>query len=113
MNAILGNMTPLPINLVINGFNYHQVVREGDVAIYSQEGFAYEVIIVQRHNGYTAFGKTYPPAEYYPKNEDWGKKAWTISGGDDVLHRAKVKMREVIEAREAKAAKKKAKDTSI
>lgn len=111
-------MKPLPKEIVWKGFALTQIAREGDVAIYRQRDVgsafkgphvSYEVIVVQRHNGRTIFGKDYPPSEYYPSTEQWGTAGWTISGmGDEEnLKAARAKMREVIRARKT-AAKKKA-----
>lgn len=112
-------MKTLPTDITSKGFHYKQVLREGNVAIYSQAGapngpiIAYEVIVVQSHNGYVAFGNEVPASEYYPRDEDWGKKGFTVSGyGDDNLHRAKVKMREVIAANEVKVSKRAKKENT-
>ena len=64
------------------GFNFEQIFREGDFAIYKKwkEGWEYKVfeaIKVKRHNGYTIAGNFCPPAEVYPSNEQWGIAGFT------------------------------------
>ncbi len=97
-------MKPLPTQLDYKDFTYRQVARDGMVAVYSQSfkgenaPFAYEVIIVQSHNGYSMMGNEVAPSEFYPKDEDWGKKAWTISGHGERNRRfALDKMRQVMD----------------
>lgn len=107
-------MISLPTELTWKGFALTQIAREGDVAIYRQRDVgsalkgphvSYEVIVIQSHGGRTIFGKTYPPAEYYPSTEQWGKAGWTVSCMDDdaKLEAAYIKMREVIKDRKAAA----------
>lgn len=107
-------MKPIPTEFSYNGFNYKQIRREGDVAVYQQilgKNPSYEVIIVQKHNGYTINGVTYPPAEFYPSTNDWGTKGWTIFGwGDQTRQKAIDKMHQVLQNIENKKNKKKKND---
>ena len=91
------------------GFRYTQVRREGKVAIYEQrlikgkQLFAYEVIVVQSHNGYELGGNTYPPAEYYPSTNSWGTLGWTYSTIDpEAKKKAVDKMKQVLQNVEIK-----------
>ncbi|MBC8416942.1 hypothetical protein H8E06_01255 [bacterium] len=64
------------------GFNFKQVKRTGDVAIYKKKaanhgGQSYEVIKVSRHNGYNLGDNYVHPAETYPSNSLWGTHGWT------------------------------------
>ena len=66
------------------GFNFTQVKREGDFAIYKKtplmsEYTSYEVIIISRHNGYELGGQYIEPAETYPSSSQWGIKGWTFT----------------------------------
>ena len=66
------------------GFNFKQVKRSGDVAIYkkvpvSHNGTSYEVIKIARHNGYKLGGNYVHPAETYPSNSLWGTSGWTCT----------------------------------
>lgn len=74
---------PLALTFRAKGFEYTQIARIGDVAMYEQvkpdiARTWYEVFIVQRHDGYEIMGKTAHPAEYAPRTEDWGKLGWTF-----------------------------------
>jgi len=66
-----------------NGFTFNQVDRVGDIAYFvgvGKEGeTTHEVIVVQSHDGREINGVSYPPAEYPPSNEQWGRKGWTFS----------------------------------
>ena len=66
-----------------NGFTFNQVDRIGNIAYFigvGKEGeTTHEVIEVQSHNGREIGGIDYPPAEYPPSNEQWGRKGWTYS----------------------------------
>jgi len=59
-----------------SGFTLTQVKRSGDIAIYRQTKAglppAFEVVTIRRREASVAFGKEFPAAEYYPRNEDWG-----------------------------------------
>lgn len=73
---------PLETSFRSNGHDYKQVKRVGDVAMFEQtkpgtSGSWYEVVVVQRHNGYTIAGKNVPPAETMPPASAWGKHGWT------------------------------------
>ena len=75
-------MKTLPKVLEQKGFTLKQIKREGDKAIYEQtkKGFAkkhYEVIRINRHNGYTLGGQFIAPAETYPGASQWGVNGWT------------------------------------
>ena len=69
------------------GFDFEQVARENNVAVYRKtkrsavgtliEG--YEVIKVGKRGERTAFGKTLEATERYPSNEEWGITGWTCT----------------------------------
>ena len=65
-----------------NGFDYQQVWREGDFAIYKQskEGVTknwFEAIQITKHDGYEIAGNKIEPSEIYPSNEKWGTLGFT------------------------------------
>lgn len=65
-----------------NGFNFKLLKREGNKAIFEKKkskiNYCYEVILIDRHDGYT-LGDTYiEPAESYPSSSQWGEKGWTF-----------------------------------
>ena len=95
---------PLRTEFRRNGFDYRQIAREGDVAIYSQAwtgcanpSVCYEVIRIRRHDGLNIFGKYYPPTELYPSSESWGNLGWTFCDKDAAF--AKLRELTVLEAR--------------
>ena len=66
------------------GFDFEQVKRSKDVAIYKKKaishvGHSYEVIKISRHNGYKLGGNYVQPAETYPSNSLWGTHGWTCT----------------------------------
>lgn len=75
-------MKILDKQLTIGGYELEQIVRKDTKAIYSKKRpnsaiLCYEVIQIKSHNGYEIAGNKYPPAEFYPKSEDWGTSAFT------------------------------------
>jgi len=89
-------------------FQFTQVKREGDVAIYKKHAIpfvsrpkafsgGYEVIIITRHEGYAYAGVAFEPAEVYPSSEQWGSKGWTektLSGAEICFERVKQMLEE-------------------
>lgn len=72
-------MKPLPDELTNHGHKMKLLKRTDNVAMYSKCG-GYEVVLVQKHNGYEIKGIKIEPAEYLPKDEDFGVKGWYFSG---------------------------------
>jgi hypothetical protein len=75
---------PLPTAFKAKGFDYEQVRREGDIAMFEQtkpglRGTWFEVVVVQRHDGYTIAGRYVAPAESMPSTSTWGRLGWTCS----------------------------------
>ena len=67
-----------------NGYNWQIKLREGNVALASaDEREAYEVFIVQSHNGREIAGNWCEPAEFPPSNEQWGSKGWSYASRSD------------------------------
>jgi peptidoglycan/xylan/chitin deacetylase (PgdA/CDA1 family) len=80
----------LPKEFRRGGFTYKQIVRERDVAIYQQTwngcrnpSISYEVIRVRRREGFQIVGRWVPPAEVYPRSEQWGELGWTVNRSAD------------------------------
>jgi len=75
---------PLPVEFQSRGFNYHQIAREGDMAIYEQRwndspNVCYEVVRLRRREAETfPDGRQYPAREVYPSSEQWGQHGWTV-----------------------------------
>ncbi len=79
---------PLPTQFRHDGFNYRQVARQGDAAIYEQtwnggtRPVRYEVIRIRRRDGFTIHGRLVEPAEVYPNSEAWGTDGFTVTDKD-------------------------------
>lgn len=79
---------PLPSRIRHRGFDYEQIHREGDFAIYRQtwEGnehsAAFEIIRIRRREGFHIDGRFVEPAEVYPNSEAWGIDGFTLTDKD-------------------------------
>ena len=72
-----------------HGFDFRQIAREGNAAIYEQRwtgcvesSVAYEVIRIRRRDGFPIDGRFVEPAEVYPGSGAWGVDAWTLPSRD-------------------------------
>ena len=79
----------LPIRFRRDGFNYKQIAREGDVAIYEQAwsgcpnpSVCFEVIRIRRREGFQIGARFVEPAEVYPNSEAWGVDGFTLTDKD-------------------------------
>ena len=77
---------PLPKEFRRESFNYRQIAREGDVALYKQcwtgcpdAAVGFEVIRVRRREGFQIDGRFVEPAEVYPASERWGVDGFTVT----------------------------------
>jgi hypothetical protein len=77
---------PLPKEFRHNGFQYRQITREGDVAVYEQKwlgcsnpSIAYEVVRIRRREGFRIDGRFVESAEVYPNSEAWGTDGFTLT----------------------------------
>jgi hypothetical protein len=89
---------PLPVRFRRGGFNYRQIARERDAAIYeqtwsgcSEPSVCYEVIRIRRRDGFQINGRFVEPAEIYPKADAWGVDGFTFTDKDGAF----AKLREV------------------
>ena len=69
-----------------DGFQYRQIAREGDAAIYEQRwtGCAepspsYEVIRIRRREGFRIGTRFVEPAEVHPASKLWGVDGFTLT----------------------------------
>jgi hypothetical protein len=76
---------PLPVEFTRDSFNYRQIARDSDAAIYEQKwngrsdaSACYEVIRIRRHDGFHIGGRLVEPGEIYPNSEAWGVDGWTV-----------------------------------
>jgi len=80
---------PLDKEFQHKGFNYRQITREGNAAIYQQTcngwrnpSVAYEVVRIRRREGFWINDRFVEPAEVYPKSEAWGTDGFTFTNKD-------------------------------
>ena len=77
---------PLPKEFRRDGFNYCQIAREGDVALYEQRwtgcpdaAACFEVIRIRRRDGFQISEKFIEPCEVYPNSNAWGVDGFTVT----------------------------------
>src|SRR5213079_2866689 len=77
---------PLPKEFRRDGFDYRQIAREGNAAVYEQTWIGcrnpspcYEVIRIRRRDGFQIGGRLVEPAEVYPNSEAWGVDGFTLT----------------------------------
>jgi len=97
-------MKQLPTTFTGGGFHFRQLDRIGNVALFKKyktpdSAMSLEVVRIRHHNGFTAFGKQHPPAEFYPSSERFGVDGFTFCD----LKRARAKFRELAEAQDRPA----------
>lgn len=79
---------PLPTQFEHGGFDYRQIARQRDFAIYKQtwkgneRAVAFEVIRIRKRESFVIGGKFVAGAEVYPKAKDWGTDGWTVLSRD-------------------------------
>jgi hypothetical protein len=83
---------PLPTRFRRDGFNYRQIAREGDAAIYEQTwsgcsdpSVCYEVVRIRRHEGFQIDGRFIEPAEVYRSSGAWGVDGFTLTDKDEAF----------------------------
>ena len=77
---------PLPTRFRRDGFDYRQIARKEDAALYEQTwsgcsnpSVGYEVIRIRHRQGFQIGGRFVGPAEVYPNSEAWGVDAFTLT----------------------------------
>jgi hypothetical protein len=90
---------PLKAHFRSGGFEYRQIAREADFAIYEQTwsgcsapSICYEVIKVRRREGFEIGGRLVEAGEVYPKSEAWGVDGFTLTDKDAAF----AKLRELV-----------------
>jgi hypothetical protein len=84
-----GGSPPLPETFREGDFEFRQVAREGDVALYEKRkpsisNLLYEVVIVQEMEAHTwPDGRVSPAHEHLPGSWQWGSAGWFYSDLDD------------------------------
>jgi hypothetical protein len=76
----------LPTRFRRDGFDYRQIAREGDAAIYEQAwsgcsdaSVCYEVIRIRRREGFQIDGRFVEPGEVYSNSGAWGVDGFTLT----------------------------------
>jgi hypothetical protein len=81
------NYKPLKEEISKDGFLFKQLKRKKNKAIYEQSKdgkiFAYEVIVIGCHEGYSIAGNYIEPSEMYPSSTQWGIKGFTYTNLED------------------------------
>lgn len=86
-------MKPLPTHFRKDGFDYNQVFRQGNIAIYRQTKTncptfeAFEVGRIRENKARECFGQHFEASESWPSSEEWGVKAWTCQDLSDARRR--------------------------
>ena len=75
-----------------HGYNFKQVIREKDIAVYfktklNTEIENWEVIKVQSHNGYAIAGLDFPPSETFPSSSAWGNLGWSYQTREEAMEK--------------------------
>ena len=77
---------PLPTQFRRDGFDFRQIARERNAAIYEQTwsgchnpSVCYEAIRIRRREGFEIDGRFVEPAEVYPNSEAWGSDGFTVT----------------------------------
>jgi hypothetical protein len=80
---------PVPTQFRHDGFDYQQIARERDAAIYEQRwdgcpdpSACYEVVRIRRREGFQIGGRFVEPSEVYPNSEAWGVDGCTLTDRD-------------------------------
>jgi hypothetical protein len=80
---------PLPIRFRKDGFNYRQIMRDGNAAIYEQTwngclepSISYGLIRIRRREGFQINGRFVEPGEVYPNSKAWGVDGFTLTDKD-------------------------------
>jgi len=70
-----------------DGFNYKQIWRQNDVAVYEYGcPGRYEVIVIKREPAcISPNGGTFPERERYPRSHQWGQYGWTLTDREIAL----------------------------
>lgn len=83
----------VPLNLKYHGFDYTQIYRGGRSCLYRQsyeeKTIGFEVFVIKIQPETLLYGKLYKAHELWPKDNDFGKTAWTYFTLEDALRKYK------------------------
>jgi hypothetical protein len=84
-------MIPLSSKIRKNGFEYTLLCRGGRSCLYAQhitpDIVCFEVFVIRIQKDAILFGKKLPDKELFPRDEDFGKTAWSFSDYDLALQK--------------------------
>src|SRR6266478_8013494 len=74
----------LPLEFTARGYDYRQIWREKDVAVYEYSSVPtrFELIIILVEKAGMKFGRYYESHERYPRSSQWGQYGWSFGPGD-------------------------------
>ncbi len=105
-------MKSLPTEFSKNGFNFRQLLRDGNVALFAKWNEdvpeTYEVILIQSHDGYEIAGSHVEAGEFYPASTSWGQHGWTYV----LLEEAKKQFRDLLDVKHQPIANKRGNRTA-
>ena len=95
-------MKTIPPIFKKHGWNFDQMTRQGNVAIFARwkwQGPRHlEVVRIRQHDGFPLpDGTRTEPGESYPSEKQWGRDGFTFSG-EGMHTKAAQKMRELLES---------------
>jgi hypothetical protein len=90
-------ITPLPVAFRSGGFEFEQVEREGDIALFRKTKYyagtgkrfeTFEVVRIQEMDEHQwPNGDISGPHEYMPASESWGIDGFSFQTGDEAMRR--------------------------
>jgi len=83
-------MKPLDTVFRMDGFDFQQIDRQGDIATFRKTKGkieSFEVVIVQKNKEFQIGGKTIPAHESMPRSELWGTAGWSYVSKPDAFER--------------------------
>ena len=101
-----GCPVPLSEAFSLGRYQYRQVYRSNEFAIYSQalagvSPVAFELVRIRVEPKKQIHGKSYPRREVYPNAEAWGSDAWTLHSKADAIAKLRTVRRRVIKRKKA------------
>lgn len=98
---------PIETNFTKTGFQFRQIFRDGDVAIFHKATIkgalhpvsadcGFETVVITRHDGYEIAGVKMEPAEQYPGNEAWGSRGWTYQNLLSAINKYEILLGKVV-----------------
>jgi len=94
-----GSYKVLPTVFRRNEFDFRQIARERNAAIYQQRwigsaepSICYEVIRIRRRTGFEIGDRVVAASEFYPSSKEWGAHGWTFPDRNNAFR----KLREIV-----------------